>query len=93
MPVSSGPAAANLERLTDKSLYTGSHKEKFDEEANRRIDERGQGIEDLRDKFDTSGRNSGRKENARNDKASIKQTYDVSVCFLKYYFSKMVDSR
>lgn len=57
----SGKAAANVERLTDVSKYTGAHKERFDETG------KGKGAEGRRDKECSSGYVSGYKN---------KDTYD-----------------
>lgn len=61
--VSAGKAAATVDRLTDTSKYTGSHKERFDESG------KGKGIAGRKNLVDESGYVSGYQH---------KDTYDKS---------------
>lgn len=53
MSLQTGKAAATVERLTDVSKYTGSHKQRFDESG------KGKGIAGRKDLPDNSGYVSG----------------------------------
>ena len=54
--MSSGTVGANVRRLTDPRLYTGSHRERFDEEG------RGRGLEGREYIVDDSGYVQGFKK-------------------------------
>ncbi|XP_035231189.1 tubulin polymerization-promoting protein homolog [Stegodyphus dumicola] len=62
MPVTTGAVGENLRRMTDPSLYTGAHKERFDESG------KGKGIAGREDLTDNSGYVTGYKEKDTYDK-------------------------